>query len=403
MQLVERHVINKKHHLFDECDKLTFLSKNLYNVANYIIRQNFFNTSKYLNYYDINKIMISTNNFDYIALPRKVSNGTLRILDRNWKSYFASIKDWKKNPSKYNGMPKLPNYKQSINGRFLVHYEKGAISKKSAKEYRIKLSKTNIDIPTNVDYDDLVAARIKPNGNHYVIEVIYKKECEDHNLDKNNVMGIDLGLNNLAACATKKDSFLINGKPLKSINQYYNKEKAKLQSELPKNKHISNQILRLTDKRNNKINDYLHKSSNFIIKYCLTNDIGKLIIGKNDGWKQNINLGKRNNQNFVQIPFNKLIQQLKYKGELIGIEVETTEESYTSKCSFIDDESLNKHDNYCGRRIKRGLFRSKLGKIINADINGALNIIRKVVPNFNIKGMIDGIEGVAVHPLLVTI
>ena len=141
----------------------------------------------------------------------------------------------------------------------------------------------------------------------------------------------------------------------------------------------------------------------FIIKYCLTNDIGKLIIGKNDGWKQNINLGKRNNQNFVQIPFNKLIQQLKYKGELIGIEVETTEESYTSKCSFIDDESLNKHDNYCGRRIKRGLFRSKLGKIINADINGALNIIRKVVPNFNIKGMIDGIEGVAVHPLLVTI
>jgi len=233
-------------------------------------------------------------------------------------------------------------------------------------------------------------------------KTIKKKECENNDLDKNNVMGIDLGLNNLAACATKSDSFLINGKPLKSINQFYNKEKAKLQTELPKNKHNSNQILRLTDKRNNKINDYLHKSSNFIIKYCLTNDIGKLIIGKNDGWKQNINLGKRNNQNFVQIPFNKLIHQLKYKGELVGIDVETTEESYTSKCSFIDNESMVKQKHYCGKRIKRGLFKTKSGKLINADINGALNIIRKVVSNFN-STLIDGIEGVVVHPLLVTI
>lgn len=403
MQLVERHIINKQHHLFNECDKLTFLSKNLYNHANYIVRQELFNNNKYLNYNDINKIMISTNNPDYIALPRKVSNGTLRLLDRNWKSYFASIKDWKKNPSQYNGMPKIPNYKHSVNGRQLIHYEKGAISKKTAKEYRIKLSKSNIEIPTNIDYEDLVAVRIKPNGNHFVIEVIYKKECENNNLNKDNFLGIDLGINNLMTCSSKDESFIINGKPLKSINQFYNKIKTKLQSKLNKNQFISNQILGLTSKRNNKINDYLHKSSKYIVDYCLTNDIGKLIVGKNDGWKNNVNLGKRNNQNFVGIPFNSLIQKLKYKCELTGIEFVTTEESYTSKCSFIDNEDMEYQSNYLGKRVKRGLFRSKDGILINADVNGSLNIVRKVVSLFGLKDLNYGIEGFAVNPLKVNL
>ena len=403
MQLVERHIINKNHHLFDECDNLTFLSKNLYNKANYIIRQEFILNHKYLNYFDINKIMIKTNDLDYIQLPRKVSNGTLRLLDKNWKSFFASIKDWKKNPSKYNGKPEIPKYKHKSNGRFLIHYEKGAISKKSAKKYKIKLSKTMIEVPTNVEYENLVATRIIPNKNHFVLEVIYKKEVQNNDFDSGNVMGIDIGINNLMACATKNESFIINGKPIKSINQYYNKRKAKLQSELEKNHHNSQKILSLTDKRNNKINDYLHKSTSYIINYCLTNEIGKLIIGKNDGWKQQVNLGKRNNQNFVGIPFNSLIHKLKYKCELMGIEFVKTEESYTSKCSFLDGESLKKHFNYMGKRIKRGLFQSKIGIKINADINGALNIIRKVVPLFNLKELNYGIEGVAVHPLLVTI
>jgi putative transposase len=322
-------------------------------------------------------------------------------LDKNWQSFFASIKDWKKNPPKYLGKPDLPKYKHKATGRQVIHYEKGAISKKSAQEFRIKLSKTNIEIPTNVEYDDLVATRIIPNKNHFVIEVIYKKEPQDHDLNKENIIGIDIGINNLMSCATKKESFIVNGKPIKSINQFYNKRRAKLQSELAKDHHNSNKILSLTNKRNNKINDLLHKSSNYIINYCLTNDIGKLIIGKNDGWKHKVNLGKRNNQNFIGIPFNSLIHKLKYKCELHGIEFVETEESYTSKCSFVDDESLQKHDNYVGNRVKRGLFQTKLGMKINADINGALNIIRKVVPLFSSKDLNYGIEGVAVHPLLV--
>ena len=169
----------------------------------------------------------------------------------------------------------------------------------------------------------------------------------------------------------------------------------------PNNKKYSKNMLRMTNKRNNKVNDYVHKSTKHIINYCLTNNIGKLIIGNNKNWKQNSNLGKRNNQNFVNIPFASIINKLKYKCELFGIEFIETEESYTSKCSFIDNEEIKYHEEYVGERIKRGLFRSKSGYLINADINGSLNIIRKVVPLFNIKELNYGIEGVAVHPILI--
>ena len=398
MQLVERHIINKNHELYKECDRLSWLSKNLYNQANYYIRQEFINNGKYLNYFDINKIMISEQNENYIALPRKVSNGTLRLLDKNWKSFFRSIKDWKKNKSKYLGMPKLPKYKDSIDGRFIVHYEKGAISTKELKNNKIKLSKSIIEFNTKINLDNLIATRIVPNKSHFILEVIYEKEIINQKLDTNNIIGIDLGVNNLMSCSTKNESFIINGKPLKSINQFYNKKISKMKSD---NKKYSKNMLRMTNKRNNKVNDYVHKSTKHIINYCLTNNIGKLIIGNNKNWKQNSNLGKRNNQNFVNIPFASIINKLKYKCELFGIEFIETEESYTSKCSFIDNEEIKYHKEYVGERIKRGLFRSKSGYLINADINGSLNIIRKVVPLFNIKELNYGIEGVAVHPILI--
>jgi putative transposase len=185
---------------------------------------------------------------------------------------------------------------------------------------------------------------------------------------------------------------------MKSVNQYYNKTKAKLQSKLENDKRTSKRIEKLTLKRNNKINDYLHKASRYIVNQLVSKDISKLIIGYNKQWKQDINIGKRNNQNFVNIPFYKFISMLEYKCELEGVEMITHEESYTSKCSFLDNEPIKKHDSYLGKRIKRGLFRSSKGELINADLNGSYNIMRKVVPNFT-----NGIEGVVVHPRLITV
>ena len=193
-----------------------------------------------------------------------------------------------------------------------------------------------------------------------------------------NYLGIDLGLNNLASCVSNTGScFIINGKPLKSINQYYNKRLAYLKSRLKDNKQVSKQIRSLTNKRNNKIKDYLHKASRVLINHVVSNGINTIVIGHNRCWKQEINIGKRNNQNFVSIPFNMFISMISYKATLEGINVKIVEESYTSKCSFLDNEQICKHEEYAGRRVKRGLFKTSSGGIINADINAAFNIIRK--------------------------
>ena len=197
-------------------------------------------------------------------------------------------------------------------------------------------------------------------------------------LDNGNYLGIDIGLDNLASCVSNTGScFIINGRPLKSINQYYNKRLSYLKSKLKDNKHTSKQIRSLTNKRNNKIKDYLHKASRILVNHVVSNGINTIIIGHNKYWKQEINIGKRNNQNFVSIPFNMFISMVSYKATLEGINVKIVEESYTSKCSFLDNEQICKHESYKGRRIKRGLFKTSFGKIINADINGAFNIIRK--------------------------
>ena len=213
---------------------------------------------------------------------------------------------------------------------------------------------------------------------------------------------IDVGLNNLAAVTSNQVGFrplLVNGRPLKSINQYYNKERARLQSQLPEGQFTSKRLERLTNQRNRQIQHFLHVASKLIVAELVKQGIGKLIIGKNDGWKQNIEMGKRNNQQFVQVPHARFIQMLTYKATEQGIEVILTEESYTSKCSLLDNEPLEKRDHYLGKRIKRGLFRASDGRCINSDINGSGNIIRKVVPN----AFADGIEAIVVSPLRVEI
>lgn len=409
MQLVEKHIISKNNTFFNECDRLCFLSKNLYNKANYIIRQEFIKTSKekeeglrdyaiYLNYFDIRRILL--NDVDYTSLPRKISNQTIMMLDRNWKSFFASIKDYSKNKGKYLGRPKPPTYKDKEYGRFIVTYDNQAISKKELKKGFVGLSGTNIKIPTTKT--NIQQCRIVPRNDHYVIEIVYNVNETPIKPDNGKYMSIDLGLGNLATVTSNDRSvkpFIVNGKPLKSINQFFNKRVSELKSKLKSNKCTSKRIKRITNKRNNKVNDYLHKSSRYIVNQLVSGDINTLVVGKNKEWKQEINIGKVNNQNFVNIPHDRFIDMLIYKCKLEGINVTTIEESYTSKCSFLDLEDIKKHTSYKGKRISRGLFKSNNGRLINADINGSFNILRKAVPNV----FTDGIEGFVVNPMVYTI
>ena len=377
MQLVEQHIIKRNSPLYNECDKLCFLSKNLYNYANYVVRQSFTDkeNSKYLNYYEINKLV--KDNIDYCSLPRKVSNQTLMMLDKNWKGFFTSIKSYNKDNSKFKGKPRIPKYLDKEKGRYITTYEKGAISYKELRNGIVKLSGTDIRIETKVK--NINQCRIVPRNNQYVIEIIYTVNDTEPKKDNGRYCSIDLGVNNLATVGSNViKPYLINGKPLKSINQYYNKKLAVLKSE----KRSKRKIHSLCNKRNNKVKDYLHKSSRYIVNHLVSNNINTLIVGYNKGWKQDINIGKVNNQNFVNIPFSNFIKMLEYKCEMAGIRVLLTKENYTSKCSFLDLEPLNKQKKYMGRRIHRGLFRSSSGKLINADLNASLNILRKVVGEF---------------------
>ena len=411
MQLVERHIINKNHLFYDELDSIGFLSKNLYNKANYIIRQEFISTSKekelgkrdkanWIRYKKIQKQLQDDKDFDYKKLPSKVSQHILRLLDKNWTSFFKSIRDWKKNPSKYKGKPSLPKYKHKKNGRGILIYTIQAISKVEFRKGFVLLSGTKIRIRTKQDINTIQQVRVVPKIGHYVIEIVYnKQEVINENLKKNRVAGVDLGLNNLVAITSNQKvvPLLINGRPLKSINQFYNKKKAQLQSYV--GDKSSNRLIKITNKRNRKVDNYLHNSSKIIVDHLVLNKFGVLVIGKNKQWKTYINIGKRNNQAFVNIPHARFIQMIQYKCKLVGVEVIVTEESYTSKCSFIDNEEMKHQEEYLGRRKHRGLFISKNKIKINADCNGSGNIIRKEFPN----AFADGIEGVVVSPIMINL
>jgi putative transposase len=407
MKLIEKHIIRKSHPVYKEIDHLCFLSKNLFNAVNYIVRQKFIHEQEYVNYASTYHLI--KDSIDYKAIPSKVSCQIIRLVDRCWSSFFAALKEYEKNPDKFTGRPNLPKYKDKVKGRCVVIYPAQAISKRGLKKGLLQPSGTNISIPTAIT-DKVNEIRLVPRTGYYIVEAVYEKPDVEP-LELNGIAAIDLGLSNLATVSSNLKGFkplIINGKPLKSINQFFNKEKARLQSNLqqqyPK-RHLSNQINKLNAKRNNKIDTYLHQASRTIINYLLLNQIGVLVIGNNKQWKQDINIGKRNNQNFVQIPHYKLIQQLTYKAELVGIKVVITEESYTSRASFLDGDLIPKYNKnaqqkhtFSGKRILRGLYQSKNGTLINADLNGSYNILRKAVPN----AFAEGIEGLGVIPFRFT-
>ncbi|MFM2064893.1 MAG: family element transposase accessory protein TnpB, partial [Cyanobacteriota bacterium] len=401
MQVVERHIIQKNHPHYQEIDKLCFAAKNLYNYANFHIRQSFILAQKYLDYNCLAKQLKSTE--PYQALPAKVSQQVLLGLHRNWLSFFAAIQAYAEDKSKFLGRPKLPKYKHKEKGRHLLVYTAQAVSKPKMKAGLIHLSQTQICIPTKVDYCDLNQVRIVPKLDHYVVEVVYEKEEIDHDLDPNNIAAIDLGIDNLATLTSNQPGFmpvLVSGRIIKSINRYYNQRKAHSQSLLPSHQKTSKRLQSLTKKRNFRVDDYLHKASRLIIDNLVKCGIGTLVIGQNPLWKQNANLGSKNNQNFVCIPHTRFVQQLSYKAKLVGIKVLVAEESYTSVASFLDQDTIpiygendSKEVKFSGRRIKTKLYKAGNGKLIHADVNASLNILRKVVPTaFSL-----GIEGVVVR------
>ena len=395
MQLVEQHIINKGDPRYAAIDRAAFAAKNLYNAANYVVRQTFIFEHRYVGYAEVYHRIKSHE--AYSALPRKVSNDVLRLLDKNWKSFFAAMKAYHEDPSKFVGRPKLPKYKDKVKGRTILIYDIQAVSKTALRKRVIAPSQLGITVPTK--HTSVKQVRIVPKSTHYVVEVVYEHVPEQACVDASLVAGIDLGLNNLATLVSNKPGFvprLINGRPLKSINQGYNKRRAELQAQMQGKQFSSCQLERLTDKRNRRITHLLHTASRRIVDLLVREGIGTLVIGHNPAWKQEVKMGKRNNQQFVQIPHARFIQMLTYKCELVGIQVLITEESYTSKCSFLDNEPIGKHEQYMGKRVKRGLFRASSGKSLNADVNGAYNIIRKVLPDAFSEG--KGIAGTAVCP-----
>lgn len=363
LTLVEKHQIKYHSKAHKECDRLCFLSKNLYNSTLYTIRQHYFNTKKYLTYPEVNKKFAFDNQVDYRALPAKVSQWTQKLVDQNFKSFFALLR-----AENLNWKPKIPKYLDKVKWRQVVFYQEQALSKKFT--WYIKLSQTNLKLKTN---RNVCFAMIVPSNWKYTIELWYKVPLREMLTPQWRYASIDLWVNNLVTLVSNCfNPLIVNWRPLKSINQYYNKVTSAL-------KKTSYSRKKLWNRRKNKINDYLHKASRYLVNHLVSNGIDTLVIWYNKEWKQETKLGKVNNQNFVSIPFQRLIDMLKYKCRLIWIQVVIQEESYTSKCSFLDNETIEKHSDYLWKRIKRWLFQSSLWKIINADVNWALNILRKYV------------------------
>ena len=386
---------------FQVLKMMCYHSARMYNVGLYSVRQHFFNTEEFLSYYD-NYHLCKTNE-NYSLLLTDTGQQILRIVDRDMHSFFDLLK--LKKIGKYSNPIHLPKYKDkdgmmtcSIQGRSVRIRDGKArigITRELMEKYCFPNKFVEFRIPKNLlsvtKFNEL---RIIPQygGKQFSVEFIYDSSQlpSYEQAQGDGFMSIDIGMDNLMACTVfsngQSRQFLIDGKPLKSINAYYNKTIARLKSEYSKNKGISSQntkrMLRLYNGRANRINDYFNKAVSLLVRKCIEMGVTTVVVGYNKEMKQDINIGKTNNQNFVYVPFHKLRQKLQCKCELHGIEYVFQEESYTSKGSCLDMDFLPKFGDkdipqFSGKRIKRGLYRSSDGSLINADINGSVNILRK--------------------------
>jgi putative transposase len=398
MHLVEQHVITRADQRFAAIDRAAFASKNRSNAATYELRQCFIVQGVYLSSPEMHRRM--KDHEAYQALPAKVAQQVVRGLDTNWQSFFAALEAWRADPSQFLGRPRLLRYKDKQQGRNLLVYTLQALSLPALRQGLVCPSMLGITIQTR--QGNVQQVRIIPRIGFYVVEVVYEREPVPAAVNPALHVGVDIGLNNLAVLTADKPGFVprvVNGWPVKSINQFSNKRRAEWQSLLG-TVGTSRRLERITTKRTRRIDHYLHTASRRIIALLVAEGIGTLVIGKNPLWKQEANMGRRSNQNFVAVPHARFIALLTYKAELVGIQVMITEESYTSKASFLDADPLPVYGDagipaFSGRRVKRGLYRAADGRHINADVNGSYNTIRKVAPD----AFAQGSSGCVVHPI----
>lgn len=362
--------------------ELCHVSKNLYNQALYEIRQEYFKSKKHLNYYDVCKKLQGTEN--YSLLQAQMSQQTLKVVDENFKSFFGLIrKKLKARIPKY--LDKDGFFKLTIP---IVSIRDGKIQLPYSRQYAKEHNKIYLKVPNILNGKKVKQVWIIPrqNARFFEVQYIYKVEPKEKKPIK-NVLAIDLGITNLCTCVTTEgNSFIIDGRKLKSFNQWYNKETSRLSSIKDKQKirGYTKKLYRIATKRNNRVSDIVHKACKYVVNYCVDNDIDTVVCGINKDFQRYSNLGKVNNQKFTQIPFGKIRDILNYLCELNGINFIEQEESYTSKASFWDrdeipvfsSESKVNYD-FSGKRVRRGLYRSKNGMLLNADLNGSLNILRK--------------------------
>ena len=389
----EQQFIRKGHPLYEIVDTHCFYSKNVYNQANYLIRQSFTKENKMLKANEVQKLMQDMD--CYKECGSQASQKTIQIVDKAWKSYFSAIKDWKKNPNKYLGMPKIPKYLNK-NGRQVFTLKNIQCSLNDGI-FRISYKPFNQYTVSTHAKGKLMQCRFVPKGSHYVMEIVYEMEVSECNEQSERIATIDIGVDNFITMVNNigEQPIVVKGGIIKSINQYYNKQKAKLQSELKitNKKDWSKRLQKLTDKRYEMIKYQMHCISKYVVDWCVLYNIDALIVGHNDDWKQN----NKGMQNFTYIPYELFIQMLAYKCENNGIRFIEHEEGYTSGTSFVDNEEPVKENYNKSRRIHRGLFVGNNGIQINADVNGAYQIMKKVIPN----AFANGIEGAGLHPLTI--
>ena len=382
-------------------------SNNLYNVALYNIRQYYFSEKKFLTYEsNYHECKVNEN---YGLLQAGVAQQTLKVADRSFKSFFNLIKKAKSGEYHFQDI-KIPHYREK-GGMFVLVLSTNAINIKDgflqipmsrafSKAHAGKLIK--IAFPERLANKKIKEVRIIPifRGQRFKIQYVYEQAEQNLNLSQDNALAIDIGLENFATCVTTiGTSFIMDGRKLKSINQYWNKRKARLQSIASKQKNKSTKLIQsITTKRNNRAKDYVRKTSRYIVNYCIDNNIGTIICGYNSDFKRSINLGKMTNQQFTQISFGSLREQLSSLCEQYGMRYIEQEESYTSKASFLDLDEIPVYNpeqpytgKFSGKRIHRGLYRYSDGRIANADLNGAANIMNKSKQNYDFVELCKGL------------
>lgn len=407
MQLTERHLIKPGHELYGVLDDLTFKAKNLYNHGLYLYRQSYFEHKKNprkptLTWRGIDKSLRRQGHDDILALPSKVANAVLKNLGESIKSYWKLVR--LKRKGGLGQKPKLPRYLHKTNGRYPLSFNYQTFGNKRGTNNELILCPKGLclPIPTKVEHPKQV--RIVPNRHNFIIEVIYNVE-EQELKSTSKYAGIDLGVDNFATVtfSTQNKPLIIKGLELKSINQGYNRLISKAQSLLPDPQKTSRSIHRLWSRRSWILRTKIHQMTAFLATLFDEMQIDKVFIGKNINWKQNLPFGKAVKQRFAYLPYETFIEQLRYKCQLHGITVVAQEESYTSKDSFLDNDDIpvygeTENPKFSGRRIKRGLYQSGNGQLINADVNGSYNILRKGLMNNHLSFNVDN---PLIHPLVV--